>query len=217
MKYSLKNRWKFHYKDLKAWKTVWRFLKKLGIKPPYDPAIPLLGIYSEETKIEKDTCIPLFIAALFAIARTWKQPRCPSTDEWIKMLWYIYTMEYYLAIKRKHLSNWRVYLKDNCKAIILKLKTNFFKKEKKRSWRKWCRWWGWGGQESSLLTLQFSTLPSTHQMSPAHHNQTFKFSWMSIASLVCVLGLFSRVWCLVIPWTVTCQAPLPMGFSRPEH
>ena len=64
------------------WKTVWRFLKKLGIKPPYDPAIPLLGIYPEETKIEKDTCILLFIAALFTIARTWKQPRCPLIDEW---------------------------------------------------------------------------------------------------------------------------------------
>ena len=76
-----------------------RFLKKLGIKPPYDPAIPLLGIYPEETKIEKDTCIPLFIAALFITARTWKQPRCPLTDEWIK-LWYIYTVEYYSAIKR---------------------------------------------------------------------------------------------------------------------
>ena len=59
-------------------KTVWSFLKKLGIKPPYDPAIPLLGIYREETKIEKDTCIPLLIAALFTVARTWKQPRCPS-------------------------------------------------------------------------------------------------------------------------------------------
>ena len=82
------------------WKTVWRFLIKLGRKPPYDPAIPLLGIYLEETKIEKDTCIPLFIAALFTIARTWKQPRCPLTDEWIKKLWYIYTMEYYSAIKR---------------------------------------------------------------------------------------------------------------------
>ena len=81
------------------WKTVWRFLKKLGIKA-YDPAIPLLGIYPEETKIEKDTRIPLFIAALFTIARTCKQPRCPSTDEWIKNLWYIYTMEYYPAIKR---------------------------------------------------------------------------------------------------------------------
>ena len=66
------------------WKTVWRVLKKLGLKPPYDPAIPLLGIYPEETKIEKDTCIPLFIVALFTIARTWKQPRCPSKDEWIR-------------------------------------------------------------------------------------------------------------------------------------
>ena len=75
-------------------------LKKLGIKSPYDPAIPLLGIYHEETKIEKDTYIPLFIVALFTIARTWKQLRCPLTDEWIKKLWYIYTMEYYSAIKR---------------------------------------------------------------------------------------------------------------------
>ena len=81
------------------WKTVWRFLKKLGIKPPYDPAIPLLGIYLEETKIETFICIPLFTAVLFTIARTWKQPRCPRTDEWIKKLWYIYTMEYYSAIK----------------------------------------------------------------------------------------------------------------------
>ena len=85
-------------------KTVWRFLKKTRsktrIKPTYDPAIPLLGIYPEETKIENDTCIPLFIAALFTTARTWKQPRCPSRDEWIKKMWYIYTMEYYSAIKR---------------------------------------------------------------------------------------------------------------------
>ena len=68
--------------------------------PPYDPAIPLLGMYPDETKIEKDTCIPLFIAALFTTARTRKQPRCPWTDEWIKKLWYIYTMECYSAIKR---------------------------------------------------------------------------------------------------------------------
>ena len=86
------------------WKMVWRLLKKPGIKPPYDPAIPLRGIYPEETKIEKDTCTPLFIAALFTIARTWKQPRCPLSDEWIKKLWYIYTMEYYSAIKGMHLS-----------------------------------------------------------------------------------------------------------------
>ena len=68
------------------WKMVWRFLKKLEIRPPYNPAIPLLGIYPEETKTEKDTCIPLFIAALFTIARTLKQPRCQLTDEWIKKL-----------------------------------------------------------------------------------------------------------------------------------
>ena len=66
---------------------LWRFLKKLGIKPPYDPAIPLLGIYPEGIKLEKDKCILLFIAALFTIARTWKQPRCPLTSEWIKKLW----------------------------------------------------------------------------------------------------------------------------------
>ena len=77
------------------WKMVCKFLKKQGIKPPYYPAIPLRGIYPEETKIEKDTCIPFFLAALFAIDRTWKQPRCPLTDEWIKKLWYKYTMEYY--------------------------------------------------------------------------------------------------------------------------
>ena len=81
------------------WKMLWRILKKLGIKLPYDPAIPLLSIYPEETKIEKYPSIPLFIAALFTIAGTWKQSRCPLTDEWIK-LWDIYTMQYYSAIKR---------------------------------------------------------------------------------------------------------------------
>ena len=79
---------------------LWRFLKKLGIKPPHDPAIPLLSMYPEETKTEKDTCIPLFREALFTTAGTWKQPRCPLTDEWIKKLWYINTMEYYSATKR---------------------------------------------------------------------------------------------------------------------
>ena len=87
------------------WKMVWRFLLKLGIKPPYDPAIPLLGIYPEETKIEKDTCTPMFTAALFTIAGTWKQPRCLQTDEWIKKSWYIHTMEYYSAIKGTHFSS----------------------------------------------------------------------------------------------------------------
>ena len=77
------------------WRTVWRFLKKLEIELPYNPAIPLLGIHTKETRIERDTCTPVFIAALFVIARTWKQPRCPSADEWIRKLWYICTMEYY--------------------------------------------------------------------------------------------------------------------------
>ena len=72
---------------------------QLGSSVPHDPAIPLLSISSEKTKIQKDTCTPVFIAALFTIAKTWKQPRCPSTDEWMKKMWYIYTMEYYSAIK----------------------------------------------------------------------------------------------------------------------
>ena len=79
-------------------------IKNIGIKPPYASAIPLLGIYPVETKIEKDTCSPVFIVVLFTKARTWMQPRCPSTDEWIKKLWYIYTMKYYSAIKGTHLS-----------------------------------------------------------------------------------------------------------------
>ena len=130
-------------------------LKKPGIKPPYHPAIPLLGIYLEETKIEKDTCIPLFIAALFTIARTWKQPRCPSTDEWIKKLWYIYTLEYYSAIKkeciwvssvevdepRTYYTEWRKserereisYSKESRKMVLNNLFTG------QQQWRNWHR------------------------------------------------------------------------------
>ena len=83
------------------WKMVWRFLKKLGIKAPYDLAIQFLGIYPEETKSEKDTCTSIFTAALFTIARTWKQPRHPSTDEWIKKLWCIYTKEFFFFFHRR--------------------------------------------------------------------------------------------------------------------
>ena len=72
----------------------------LRIELPYDPAFPLLGIHTEETRIERETCTPMIIAGLFIIARTWKQPRCPSADEWIRKLWYIYTVEYYSAIKK---------------------------------------------------------------------------------------------------------------------
>ena len=85
-----------------AMKTVWRFLKKLGIKPPYNPKIPLLGMYPEETKIERDTCIPLFTEALFTKARTRKQPRYPPTDEWIKKLWYIHN-RILLSHKKEHI------------------------------------------------------------------------------------------------------------------
>ena len=79
---------------------MWRFLKKLETELPYDPGIPLLGIHTEETRIERNTCTPVLIAALFTIARTWKQPRCPSADERIRKLRYIYTMEYYSAFKK---------------------------------------------------------------------------------------------------------------------
>ena len=78
-------------------------LKKLKIELPYDPAIPLPGIYLEKTIIRKDACTPMFTAALFTIARTWKQPKCPSTEEWIKKVWYVYTMEYYSAIERNEI------------------------------------------------------------------------------------------------------------------
>ena len=81
------------------WRTAWKFLRKLNIEIPSDPAIPLLDIIPEKTIIPKDTCTPAFTAALFTMAKTWKQPKCSSTDEWIKM-WYVYTMECYSAIKR---------------------------------------------------------------------------------------------------------------------
>ena len=77
------------------WKTGWRCLRKLKIELPFDPAIPLLGIYPEKTMTCKDTCTAVFIAALFTIAKTWKQPKRPSTEEWIQKMWSIHTLEYY--------------------------------------------------------------------------------------------------------------------------
>ena len=87
------------------WKTVWRFLKKLNIELLYDPAIALLGIYPRDTGVlfQRDTCTPMFTAALSTIAEVWKEPKCSSTDEWIKKMRYIYTMEYYLAIKKNEI------------------------------------------------------------------------------------------------------------------
>ena len=85
------------------WRTVWRFLKKLKVELSHDPAIPLLGIYPEKTMIRKDTCTPLFTAALFTIAKTCKQPKCPLTEVRIKKMWCIYTVEYYSAVKRNEI------------------------------------------------------------------------------------------------------------------
>ena len=85
------------------WKIVQRSLRKLKTELPFDPAIPLLDVYPEKTMTRKDTCTPMFTAELYTIAKTWKQPKCPSTEEWIKM-WYIYTMEDYLAMKRKEIT-----------------------------------------------------------------------------------------------------------------
>ena len=87
------------------WRTVRRFLKKLKIELPYDPAIPLLDIYPEKSIIQKDTCPLIFTAALFTIARSWNQHKCPLTDKWIKKKWYIYTMEYYSAIKMNEIGS----------------------------------------------------------------------------------------------------------------
>ena len=86
-------------------RTVWRFLKKLETELPYDPAIPLLGIHTEEIRIERDTCTLIFITALFTIARTQTQPRSPSADEWVRNLRYLYTMEYYSVIKKHTLES----------------------------------------------------------------------------------------------------------------
>ena len=94
--------WEYKLVQL-LWRTVWRFLRKLRIELPYDPAIPLLGIYLDKTMIQKDIWTPMFIVALFTIAKTWEQPKCPSTDEWIKKMWYIYTIEYYSSIRKNEI------------------------------------------------------------------------------------------------------------------
>ncbi|KAF0876198.1 LORF2 protein, partial [Crocuta crocuta] len=87
------------------WKTVWRFLKKLTTELPYDPAIALLGIYASVTGVlmHRGPCTPMFIAALSTIAKSWKEPKCPSTDEWIKKMWFIYTMEYSMAVRNNEI------------------------------------------------------------------------------------------------------------------
>ena len=109
------------------WRTVWRFLKKLKIELPCDSAIPLLGIYPEKTIIQKESRTTMFIAALFTIARTWKQPKCPLIDQWIKKMWHIYTMDYYSAIKRNNIELFLVRWMDLESVIqseVRKRKTN---------------------------------------------------------------------------------------------
>ena len=120
---------------------------KLIIELPYDPAIPLLGIYLDKTVIQKDTCTPIFIAALFTIAKTWKQPKYPSTDEWIKKMWYIYTMEYYSAIKKNKImpftATW-VQLEMIILSEARKRKTNtiwYHLYVESKIWHKWTYLW----------------------------------------------------------------------------
>ena len=131
------------------WKTVWWFLKKLKIELPYNPAIPLLGVYPEKTIIQKDTCTPMFIAALFTVARSWKQPKCPSTDAWMKKMGYIYTMEYYSAIKKNEIMPFAATWMD-LEIIILgevsqtKRKTNtigYHLHVESKIWHKWTYLW----------------------------------------------------------------------------
>ena len=101
---SLRHCW-WECKTVQPLCKVWQFLLKLNMQVPYDPTITLLGIYPEKTIIQKDTCTPMFIAALFTTAKSWKQPKCSLTDKWIKKLWYIYTMKYYSAIKRNKIES----------------------------------------------------------------------------------------------------------------
>ena len=90
---------------LKLWRSVWRFLKKLEIELPYNPAVPLLGIHTTKSRIEGDTHTPMVIPALFTIARTWKQPRCPPEDEWIRKMWYTHKMDYSVQFSHSDMSN----------------------------------------------------------------------------------------------------------------
>ena len=109
-----------------------RFLKKLEIELPYDPAIPLLGIYPEKTIIQKETCTTTFIAVLFTIARTWKQPRCPSMDEWIRKMWHIFAMEYCSAIKRNEIELFVMRWMDSLEWRVIQSEVNQKEKNKYR-------------------------------------------------------------------------------------
>ena len=116
------------------WKTVWNFLRKLKMQLPFDPAIPLLGLYPKnpETPIQKNLCTPMFIAAQFTIAKYWQQPKCPSANEWIQKLWYIYTMEFYAAEGKKELIPFATAWME-LESIMLR--NDFLKWERRRHWK----------------------------------------------------------------------------------
>ena len=140
---------------------LWRSFKKLKIELPYDPAILLLGIYLEKTIIQKDTCTPMFIAALFTVTRTWKQPKYPLTDEQVNKMWSIYTTEYYCTIKKNEMmlfaSTW-MDLEIIILSQISQIKTNpiwFHLNVESKIWHKWI--YGWNGNadtENSLLVVK---------------------------------------------------------------
>ena len=144
------------------WRTVWRFLKKLKIELPCDPAIPLMGIYSDKTIIQKDTCTPIVMEALFTLAKTWNQPKCPLIDEWIKKMWYIYTVKYYSAIKEWNnaiCSN--MYGPNESNAILYHLdveskiqQMNISMKQTHRHWGQICGCQRWGGWRREGLRMQ---------------------------------------------------------------
>ena len=166
------------------WRTVWIFLKKLKIELPYDPAIPLLGIYPEKTIIQKDTCSPIFIAALFTVARTWNQPKCPLIDEWIKKMWCIHIMEYFWVIKRSETGSF----------VDMWMDVGFVIQTEVRKWKtngnaymwnleKWYRWTYFQGRNRDPdieygyvdlggVYLQYSTRSS------AQHSVVTQTGWM---------------------------------------
>ena len=190
---------------------MWRFLKKLEIELPYDPAIPILGIHIEETRIERDMCTPMFTATLFIIARTWKQPRCPSADEWIRKQWYIYTMEYYSAIK-----------KNTFESVLMrwmKLEPNIQSEVSQKEKH----------QYSMLLLSRFSHVNSVRP----HRRQPIRLlrPWDSPGKNTRV-GCHFPLQCMKVkresevtqscptlptPWTLAYQALPSMGFSRQEY
>ena len=144
------------------WRTVWRILNKLKTEPPHDPPIPLLGIHLEITLIWRDARTQMYITALFTIAEIWKQPKCPSTDEWMKKIWYIYTMEYYSTVKNEIMSTAATWM--DLEIIILnevsQRMTNIIWYRvcvKSKIWQKWTYLWNRDGLTDTENTLMVTT------------------------------------------------------------